>query len=58
MGPSAPDVRSGYAPAMIDLDMMTYPRQLPWVQELARKAEAAGIGGLWFTDAGGEGRAS
>ena len=31
-----------YAPAMIDLDMMTYPRQRAWVQERARKAEAAG----------------
>ena len=37
---------------MIELDMMTYPRQLPWVQELARKAEDAGLGGLWFTESG------
>jgi probable F420-dependent oxidoreductase len=37
---------------MIDLDMMTYPRQLPWVQELARRAEDAGLGGLWFTESG------
>ncbi len=37
---------------MIDLDMMTYSRPLPWVQELARRAEAAGLGGLWFTESG------
>ncbi len=37
---------------MIDLDMMTYSRQLPWVQELARRAESAGLGGLWFTESG------
>ena len=37
---------------MIDLDMMAYPRQLTWVQELARRAEDAGIGALWFTESG------
>ena len=37
---------------MIDLDMMAYPRQLRWVQELATRAEGAGIGALWFTESG------
>jgi len=37
---------------MIDLDMMAYPRQLRWVQELATRAEDAGIGALWFTESG------
>lgn len=37
---------------MIDLDVMAYARPLPWVQELARRAEAAGIGALWFTESG------
>lgn len=37
---------------MIDLDMMAYPRQLPWVQDLATRAEDAGLGALWFTESG------
>lgn len=37
---------------MIDLDLMAYPRQLPGVQELATRAEDAGIGAVWFTEAG------
>lgn len=37
---------------MIDLDMMAYPRALRDVQELARRAEAAGLGALWFTESG------
>jgi len=37
---------------VIDLDMMAYPRPLRDVQELARRAEAAGIGALWLTEAG------
>jgi probable F420-dependent oxidoreductase len=37
---------------MIELDMMAYPRPLREVQELARRVEDAGLGALWFTEAG------
>lgn len=37
---------------MIDLDMMAFARPLREVQDLARRAEAAGLGALWFTEAG------
>ncbi|MFA5884389.1 MAG: TIGR03617 family F420-dependent LLM class oxidoreductase [Acidimicrobiia bacterium] len=36
----------------MDLDMMAYPRPLRDVQELARRAEAAGLGTLWLTESG------
>ena len=37
---------------MIDLDMMAYARPLPEIQELATRAEAAGLGTLWLTESG------
>jgi hypothetical protein len=37
---------------MIDLDMMATAGRLRGVQELAARAEAAGLGGLWFTESG------
>jgi len=37
---------------MIDLDMMAYARPLPEIQELATRAERAGLGALWLTEAG------
>jgi len=37
---------------MIDLDMMAYARPLPEIQELAKRAEAAGLGTLWLTESG------
>lgn len=37
---------------MIDLDMMAYPQPLRDVQALAARAEAAGLGALWFTESG------
>jgi probable F420-dependent oxidoreductase len=37
---------------VIDLDMMAYPRPLRDVQEMARRAEDAGLGALWLTEAG------
>ena len=35
---------------MIDLDMMAYARPLPEIQQLATRAEAAGLGTLWLTE--------
>ena len=37
---------------MIDLDMMAYARPLPEIQQLAKRAEAAGLGTLWLTESG------
>src|SRR5580765_4543010 len=37
---------------MIDLDMMAYARPLPEIQELARRAEGAGLGTMWLTESG------
>jgi len=37
---------------MIDLDMMAYARPLPEIQELATRAERAGLGTLWLTESG------
>lgn len=37
---------------MIDLDMMATAGRLAGVQDLARRAEDVGLGGLWFTESG------
>lgn len=37
---------------MIDLDMMAYARPLREIQELATRAEAAGLGTIWLTESG------
>jgi probable F420-dependent oxidoreductase len=37
---------------MIELDMMATARPLREIQELARRAEAAGLGTLWLTESG------
>src|SRR6188474_2390233 len=47
-----PDLEAVARSRMIDLDMMAYARPLPEVQELATRAESAGLGALWLTEAG------
>lgn len=37
---------------MLDLDLMAFPGPLPGIADLARRAEAAGFGTLWFTESG------